>query len=270
MSFEDFNYDGKYDKKISELLGEDFDKTHEDYELFAFIYFIAFEMKDPVWSAFRDNEAVVTPDGELNVYWSVCADYMRNINRLFDAILEKHKDNHAMICCVAEVYEEYRYDSLDVPYSKICANLPGEIGINIFNLPKIRIGKVCKKGGYFQYKVASIFDKNICKTALGGVVYVNNIFKEYILCSAIWYKELKVFILGARHHNCLQYMGVRGLKEYGVFENDETVLGGFWTSHGRFIHRGDEEEMAKLLENHNFVKRTSDKGYYSEDFLINL
>lgn len=260
------HYNGEYDKQISKILGKNFNKKHPNYKLYGYIYYIAYKMENPVWSAFKDTEAVVTPDGELMPYWQVCMDYLRGTDKFLHTIVKKHKNNSAMICCVAEVYEEYRYDSNDVPYSRIQANLPCEVAINTFNIPNVKIVKTQNPKGYYQYLVTTLFDVQVCKTAQDGVVYVQDIYKEYILCSAVYYKKLDIVILGKRHNNALQYMGQRELKSYGVCENGKTIIGGFWTSQGRFIKRNDKEEMEKLLKNHNNVKRTG-KDFYSEDFI---
>lgn len=235
----DFKYNGEYDKQISKLLKDDFTESNFNYELFGYIYYIAYEMKDPTWSAFKDNTVVVTPDGELNIYWKVCYNYLKGINKFFDAILRKHKDNHAMICCVAEVFEEYRQDKNDIPYSKICANLPEEIGIKVFNIPDIKINKVEDERGYYQYKVTTSWKEN--KRNIEA--YVKDIFKEYILCSAIKYKKLGIIVLGARYADISEYIQCRDLHCENNFKR------GFYTNHGRFID-DNNDEVDKLFNNH--------------------
>lgn len=267
--FEDYNYGGQFDKEIAQLLGEEFNEENPDYKLFGYLYDVAFVMehKDPIWSAFRDNQVVVMPDGELNIYCKVCKDYL-DVNGLFRAMIEKYQDNTAMICFLAETYEEFRYDKEDVPYSRICANLPEEIGMKVFNRPDyIVANKEMNQGGYYSYKVTAQWGRNFNEPKDKAIVYVKDIFKEYVLCSAEYYAKANGLItLGPRHHNCLHYM-TNVTKEFGIHDNGETVVGGFYTSQGRFVNRYNEEEMTKLLENHLCVERTSENAYYSEDFL---
>lgn len=231
----DFKYVGEYDKKISKLLKDDFTESNFNYELFGYIYYIAYEMKDPTWSAFKDNTVVVTPDGELNIYWKVCFNYLKGINKFFDAILRKHKDNHAMICCVAEVFEEYRQDKNDIPYSKICANLPEEIGIKVFNIPDIKIKKVEDERGYYKHKVIMNWGKITAK------IHVKDLFREYTLCSAYKFKKLGIVVLGARWLHCSAYLIDRDIVEAELEKPDI----GFYTNLGRFINIEDKKNLYK-------------------------
>lgn len=262
----DFKYNGEYDKQISKLLKDDFTESNFNYELFGYIYYIAYEMKDPTWSAFKDNTVVVTPDGELNIYWRVCYNYLKGINKFFDAILRKHKDNHAMICCVAEVFEEYRQDKNDIPYSKICANLPEEIGIKVFNIPDIEIKRVEDEKDYYQYRVTTSW--KVGKKILSAEVYVKDIFKEYILCSVCKFQKLGFVVLGARHASCSNYIVDKNILELdSVNNNNNMVTAGFYTNQGRFIKSDDTKNMLKLLSNHNKVVRLDITDTMSENFI---
>lgn len=271
-NFEEYNYDGKFNKEISNYIGYEFNEYANDYKLVGYIWDYAFGEGGEINSAIVPNIPVVVPSGELQPYCKVCFDYL-NLSakdewRIFNKVIEKYKDNQAMICMIAEIYEEYRYDAEDVPFSKICGNIPDNVGIKVFNVPmEINVEKVGDDNGYYSYVVNSIWNKRVGKNE-DARVFVKDIFKEYLLCSAEKYENLNgLIILGARHHNCLQYMGISGLREYGVFENDNTVIGGFYTNTGRFIRRDDEVELSKILRNHINVERTSGINYYSEDFL---
>lgn len=103
--------------------------------------------------------------------------------------------------------------------------------------------------------------------------------KEYILCSAIWYKELPlkkdipqvlpkncnkgIVISGHRHGQCMWVMccltGLRSVKcaEDGVGEH----IQGFLTNTNRFV---DREEGAKIAFSAGQIKKEI-KTLYSED-----
>lgn len=102
--------------------------------------------------------------------------------------------------------------------------------------------------------------------------------EEYILCSAIWYPDLKllkpevlepygfrpynigkgVVFSGWRHANCVyQMVGVTGLREYNAGDKEE----GFLTSKNRFVNR---EEAAKIAFERKQITKNI-KTLYSED-----
>jgi len=91
---------------------------------------------------------------------------------------------------------------------------------------------------------------------------------EYILCSAIWYKELPlkheeplrlrgyspynidrgVVLCGWRHSNCLYQMnGITGLKSHEAGKNES----GFLTNKNRFVNREEGMKIAKAANQLN-------------------
>lgn len=92
--------------------------------------------------------------------------------------------------------------------------------------------------------------------------------KEYIICSAIWYKDDKVYnqqpvnvdsgyvLCGYRHGDCLSNMFVFGQKR--IPNNDEE---GFLTNLNRFVNR---IEAVKIAYNAGQVKEVK-RGLISED-----
>jgi hypothetical protein len=80
--------------------------------------------------------------------------------------------------------------------------------------------------------------------------------KEYILCAAIWYPELKlekdlssarpancdvgVVFCGHRHHNCIHQM----VNIYGIYQSKAgRYIQGFLTSKNRFVDRKEAYEI---------------------------
>ncbi len=101
--------------------------------------------------------------------------------------------------------------------------------------------------------------------------------KEYILCSAVWYKELElkkdvpftsflpknlekgVVFCGFRHAQCIYTkVAITGLRDA---ESGDSVQG-FLTSLNRFV---DREEGAKIHILNGGVLKYSNKELYSED-----
>jgi hypothetical protein len=101
---------------------------------------------------------------------------------------------------------------------------------------------------------------------------------EYILCAAIWYKELPlinegplrlrgfspynvdkgVVMSGWRHSNCMyQMVGITGLSNYQAGEN----IQGFLTNKNRFVDRKEGGEIAFAAGQTDELKTT----LYSED-----
>lgn len=108
--------------------------------------------------------------------------------------------------------------------------------------------------------------------------------KEYILCAAIWYKELPmvypeilenrgfrpynvdrgVVISGWRHSNCIyQMVAMTGLRSIPA-EAGESVQG-FLTNLNRFVDREEGWNIAEAAGQINDRARGSSQTLYSED-----
>lgn len=109
----------------------------------------------------------------------------------------------------------------------------------------------------------------------------NKIVKEYILCAAVWYKELQlkkpevlrlrglspynvdkgIVLCGWRHGNCIYQM----VAIYGIYDEDagESVQG-FLTSLNRFV---DRKEGAEIAFKSGQIEKpiTHPTGLFSED-----
>jgi hypothetical protein len=101
--------------------------------------------------------------------------------------------------------------------------------------------------------------------------------REWILCAAIWYKELElkeqfnilpincdkgVVFCGHRHYNCMYMM--RGLTGKRSVESEVgKYIQGFLTSQNRFVDRTEAAEIA-IRENQLIVPYLM-KVLYSED-----
>jgi hypothetical protein len=106
--------------------------------------------------------------------------------------------------------------------------------------------------------------------------------KEYILCAAIWYKELAlkkddfpvgfsrpvncdkgIVFCGLRHHNCLyQKVALTGLTDYESGKN----IQGFLTNENRFVDRKEALQIAlnaKQVDESNLGNSLI--GLFSED-----
>lgn len=108
--------------------------------------------------------------------------------------------------------------------------------------------------------------------------------QEYILCAAIWYKDLPlknaeildrrgfrpvntdrgVVISGWRHGNCIyQVVAITGLRSVPA-EVGESVQG-FLTNKNRFVDREEGYEIAEAAEQLNRRSRGGSRILYSED-----
>ena len=112
------------------------------------------------------------------------------------------------------------------------------------------------------------------------LLIMNN--KEYILCAAIWYKDLPlirpevleprgfrpynvdrgVVISGWRHGNCIyQMVSITGKKSFEVGES----IQGFLTNKNRFVDRVEGYEIASFAGQLNDRPRGDSKRLFSED-----
>jgi len=108
--------------------------------------------------------------------------------------------------------------------------------------------------------------------------------KEYILCSAIWYKDLPlkkpeilenrgfrpynidrgVVICGWRHGNCIyQMVAITGLRSIPAEAGEEVQ--GFLTNKNRFVDRKEGYEIAESSGQLNGRSRGPSRSLYSED-----
>jgi hypothetical protein len=108
--------------------------------------------------------------------------------------------------------------------------------------------------------------------------------KEYILCSAIWYKDLPlkkpdilenrgfrpynidsgVVICGWRHGNCIyQMVAITGLRSIPAEAGEEVQ--GFLTNKNRFVDRKEGYEIAESAGQLNDRSNGSSRILYSED-----
>lgn len=108
--------------------------------------------------------------------------------------------------------------------------------------------------------------------------------KEYILCAAIWYKDMPlikpdileprgfrpynvdrgVVISGWRHANCIyQMVAITGLRDIPV-QVGESVQG-FLTNKNRFVDRIEGWKIAEAANQINDRPRGNSKTLYSED-----
>jgi hypothetical protein len=107
--------------------------------------------------------------------------------------------------------------------------------------------------------------------------------KEYILCAAIWYKDIPLkkiidgvlpkncdkglVVLGHRHGQCMWTMGsLTGLRSV---TNGEDSVGeyeqGFLTNTNRFVDREEGYNIAELAGQLNDRSRGGSRTLYSED-----
>jgi hypothetical protein len=107
--------------------------------------------------------------------------------------------------------------------------------------------------------------------------------KEYILCAAIWYKDIPLkkiidgvlpkncdkglVVLGHRHGQCMWTMGsLTGLRSV---TNGEDSVGeyeqGFLTNLNRFVDRQEGYDIAELAGQLNDRSRGGSRTLYSED-----
>jgi len=101
---------------------------------------------------------------------------------------------------------------------------------------------------------------------------------EYILCSAIWYKDLLlkrelpdyypvnvnkgIIFYGFRHLQCIRQLNnVLGLKS--VQTDVGEYIQGFLTSKNRFVDREEAMEIAKSAK--QVIRKNSSPRLYSED-----
>lgn len=111
--------------------------------------------------------------------------------------------------------------------------------------------------------------------------FLINIDKEYILCAAIWYKDLTppnpkkvsnelylpvnisegIVFCGHRHVHCLYQM----VAIYGLYQSQAgEEIQGFLTNQNRFVDRNEAKKIAVLV--HQLKKGVSVKGQlFSED-----
>ncbi len=108
--------------------------------------------------------------------------------------------------------------------------------------------------------------------------------KEYILCSAVWYKDLPmkkpeileprgfrpynvdrgVVVSGWRHGNCIyQMVAITGLRSIPAEAGEEEQ--GFLTNLNRFVDRQEGYDIAELAGQLNDRPRGGSRTLYSED-----
>ena len=108
--------------------------------------------------------------------------------------------------------------------------------------------------------------------------------KEYILCAAIWYKDLPmkkpdilehrgfrpfnvdkgVVVSGWRHGNCIyQMVAITGLRSIPAEAGEEAQ--GFLTNKNRFVDREEGYDIAEAAGQLNERPRGSSRTLYSED-----
>lgn len=108
--------------------------------------------------------------------------------------------------------------------------------------------------------------------------------KEYILCAAVWYKDLPmkkpdilehrgfrpfnvdkgVVVSGWRHGNCIyQMVAITGLRSVPSEAGEEVQ--GFLTNKNRFVDREEGYDIAEAAEQLNERPRGGGRTLYSED-----
>ena len=99
--------------------------------------------------------------------------------------------------------------------------------------------------------------------------------QEYILCAAIHYDDVKVYIhqptniktgfviAGRRHHNCVYTFGI--LNKELVMKLKATHTDGFITNTNRFVDRKEAFKIAKDANQIISIANTRSKNLYSED-----
>lgn len=108
--------------------------------------------------------------------------------------------------------------------------------------------------------------------------------KEYILCAAVWYKDLPmkkpeileprgfrpynvdrgVVVSGWRHGNCIyQMVAITGLRSIPAEAGEE--IQGFLTNLNRFVDRQEGYDIAEAANQLNDRSRGGSRTLYSED-----